>query len=58
MGKKRSTNLRKIAKTLIQTYPEDFTGDFELNKKIINDMTDFSKVIRNKVAGHITKMKK
>ena len=57
MGKKRATSVRRIGETLIKLHPNSFTSDFEENKKIISDMTQFpSNAGRNKVAGYITRI--
>ena len=58
MGKKRTTKLRRIAEILIEKNPEGFTLDFDVNKKLVNEMTDFPKLLRNRVAGYIIRLKR
>ena len=56
MGRIKSTLVKRTAKALIKEN-EFFSSDFEKNKKLLVD-TMPSKRIRNKVAGHITRLKK
>lgn len=57
MGKKRAISVKKIVERLITNNPNGFTVDFEVNKRLVNETMNFpSKVIRNKVAGHITRL--
>ncbi|MEM3506253.1 MAG: 30S ribosomal protein S17e [Candidatus Bathyarchaeia archaeon] len=59
MGKVRTKPIKKIAKELIKTYPEKFTTDFEVNKKILQEIINSkTKKIRNRIAGYITRLKR
>lgn len=56
MGNIRQSNIKTIALKLINTYPDVFTGDFEENKTLVSQYTTIeSKVIRNRVAGYVTR---
>ena len=58
MGNIRPAYIKRIAKELINKYPEQFvTIDFQHNKKKISELADFdSKILRNRVAGYITRI--
>lgn len=57
MGKKRTMSARRIAEKLMAT-TKGFTADFESNKKLVSEMTNLLKAMRNRVAGYITRLKK
>lgn len=57
MGKKRAMSPKRIVETLLAT-TNGFTADFEANKKIVDEMTNLPKTMRNKVAGYITQLKR
>jgi len=41
----------------LQNYPEDFTVDFETNKRLVEQYTDItSKKVRNRVAGYLVRL--
>lgn len=54
MGRIKSTGIKKAASELFTT-TEEFSENFEKNKKILKD-TMPSKSVRNKVAGQITRL--
>ncbi len=57
MGKVRTRMIKRIALKLLELYPEQFTTDFEKNKKVLEEKFGpiiYSKKIRNKIAGYIT----
>ena len=58
MGNIRPTYIKRIAKELINVYPDKFVAsDFQHNKEKVAELADFdSKVIRNRVAGYITRI--
>ncbi len=59
VGKKRAVSVRRIAETLAKLHNGSFSTDFEENKRIISEMTQFpSRAARNKVAGYITRSAK
>ena len=56
-GKVRTDLEKKIARELVERFPDKFTTDFENNKKLVDTFTNISsKKIRNKVAGYITQL--
>jgi small subunit ribosomal protein S17e len=56
MGNIRQTNIKRIALRLIENQGDVFTKDFEENKILVSKYTTIeSKVIRNRVAGYVTR---
>ena len=56
MGNIRTTFVKRISKELIETH-NDFTTDFETNKKLVYEYSTVStKHLRNKIAGYITRL--
>jgi len=56
MGNIRTTFVKRISKGLIETH-NDFTTDFETNKKLVSEYSTVStKHLRNKIAGYITRL--
>jgi small subunit ribosomal protein S17e len=56
-GKARTDLEKKIARELVERFPDKFTTDFENNKKLVESLTNISsKKLRNKVAGYITQL--
>ena len=59
MGKAVPQNIKSKANTLLDTYPDRFSSDFEKNKELINDFDmSLSKQQRNLLAGYISRVKK
>ncbi len=59
MGKVRTSLVKRTARELLSKYPELFTGNFEHNKKVVTQLTQWSsKRLRNQVAGYITSLVK
>ncbi len=58
LGNIRSTYIKRIAKELINMYPDKFVAsDFQHNKEKVAELADFdSKILRNRVAGYITRL--
>ena len=58
MGNIRSTYIKRIARELIDIYPDKFVAsDFQHNKEKVSELADFdSKILRNRVAGYITRI--
>jgi small subunit ribosomal protein S17e len=47
--------IKRHSTELLEKYPDKFTTDFEENKKTILSLAVIrSKILRNKMAGHIT----
>jgi small subunit ribosomal protein S17e len=58
-GKVRTELEKKIARELVERFPDKFTTDFENNKKLVESLTNISsKKLRNRVAGYITQLQK
>ena len=59
MGKVRPVFIKKISKELIKNYNDVFTDEFENNKKLLDQFLILnSKIVRNRIAGYITHLKK
>lgn len=57
MGAIKPTYIKSLAKQLLKEVP-DFTDDFDVNKKIVEENTNVEgKGIRNRIAGYITHKK-
>ena len=55
MGKVRPERVKKIARELVNRFPNRFTTDFEENKKAVDALTETSSSrVRNRIAGYIT----
>ncbi|HEB37455.1 MAG TPA: 30S ribosomal protein S17e [Thermoplasmatales archaeon] len=56
MGNIRQTNIKNIAIELVERFPDQFSTDFQQNKKKVEELTDVaSKELRNKIAGYVTR---
>ena len=59
VGKVRPKAVKKIARELLEAYPDAFTTDFEANKQFIKEHVDIkAKRLRNRVAGYIVRLVK
>jgi small subunit ribosomal protein S17e len=57
VGAIKPTYIKTLAKKLLAEV-QDFTTDFEVNKKLVEEYTNVnSKGIRNRIAGYITHKK-
>lgn len=57
MGKVRQEKVKKIARELVNRFPNQFTTDFESNKKALESRaTIYSSKLRNLIAGYITRL--
>ena len=57
MGKVRTELVKRIARELVERFPDKFTTDFETNKKLVESLTNISSTkLRNRVAGYITQL--
>jgi len=58
MGNIRQLQIKNTAKNLLELHREKFREkDFEHNKKMVSELTEnLGKVIRNRIAGYITKV--
>ena len=56
-GKVRTELVKKLARELVERFPEKFTTDFETNKKLVESLTNISSTkLRNRVSGYITQL--
>lgn len=59
MGKVRTVLIKKVSKELINKYPNVFTTDFEVNKKLLDKYLEVdSKHLRNRISGYIVNLLK
>ncbi|MCF7866821.1 30S ribosomal protein S17e [Candidatus Woesearchaeota archaeon] len=59
MGRIKTRLAKSITTELYERYADEFTTDFEQNKKVlVGKMSDTSKKIRNVIAGYATRLKK
>ena len=57
MGKVRTEHVKRMARELIERFPDKFTTDFENNKKLVDALTNISSTkLRNRVAGYTTRL--
>jgi len=53
----RTENVKRIARELVERFPDKFTTDFENNKKLVKALTNIpSTKMRNRVAGYTTRL--
>ena len=58
MGKVRIAAVKKVARELVERYPEKFTTNYESNKVVLADLVDSkTKRLRNRVVGYVTRLK-
>lgn len=59
MGNIRQNYIKRVAIDLVQKYNDQFTEDFEHNKKVVGQLTDVkTTVFRNRIAGYVTTYRK
>jgi small subunit ribosomal protein S17e len=57
LGNVRPENVKRIARELVQRFPERFTTSFEDNKKLVEEYTNLSSTkLRNRIAGYVTRL--
>ena len=57
MGKVRTEQVKKIARELLDRYPDKFSTDFENNKQFVTELTNISSTkLRNRVAGYTARL--
>jgi small subunit ribosomal protein S17e len=53
MGKVRPEHVKRLARKLVERFPDKFTTEFEHNKKMVDTFTNISSTkFRNRVAGY------
>ncbi len=56
MGNIRPTYIKRVAIELVKQHPNEFTEDFENNKKKVSELSDVGSILmRNRIAGYITR---
>jgi len=59
MGRVRTKTVKKAARQIVESYFSKLTFDFQINKKIAEEVADIpSKRLRNKIAGFTTHLMK
>jgi len=49
--------VKRIARKLVEQFPDKFTTDFESNKKLVKSLTNISSTrLRNRIAGYATRL--
>jgi small subunit ribosomal protein S17e len=57
MGKVRTEQVKRLARELLDKYPNKVTTDFANNKQIVTNFTNISSTkLRNRVAGYTTRL--
>jgi small subunit ribosomal protein S17e len=57
LGSIRPGYIKIAARTLFQNFPDEFTDDFETNKRLVEQYSDASsKKVRNRVAGYVVRL--
>lgn len=57
MGKVRTEHVKRIARELIERFPDKFTTDFEVNKRVLESVAEIpTSRLKNKIAGYITRL--
>lgn len=56
MGNIRPTYIKRVAIQLLENHPNEFTDDYEHNKKKVSELTDVRSIMmRNRIAGYVTR---
>ena len=56
MGNIRPTYIKRVAIELVKLHADQFTADFENNKKKVSELCDVSSILmRNRIAGYVTR---
>jgi len=59
VGKVRIKIVKRVARKLLELYPDAFTEDFQHNKQIVSIAANVaSKKLRNQIAGYVTHLVK
>ena len=57
MGNIRQGYIKNSARILLQDYPDEFTDDFETNKRLVEQYTEATaKAVRNRLAGYLVRL--
>jgi small subunit ribosomal protein S17e len=56
VGNIRQTYIKRVAIELVKRFPNEFTTDFDHNKRQVGVLTDVSSIsMRNRIAGYVTR---
>lgn len=59
MGSIRQNFIKRVAIELVTKHNDQFTNDFDHNKKVVGELTDVkTTVFRNRIAGYVTTYRK
>jgi small subunit ribosomal protein S17e len=59
MGNIRQTYIKRVAIDLVKKYNDQFSDDFEHNKKVVGELTNITvATFRNRIAGYVTTYRK
>ncbi len=59
MGNIRPTYIKRVAIELVNKYNDQFSDDFDHNKKMVSELTDVrGNTFRNRIAGYVTTYRK
>ncbi len=59
MVKVRPDHLKRLARELVEHFPDRFTTDFQNNKKLVDALTNVTSTkFRNRIAGYIIRLKR
>jgi small subunit ribosomal protein S17e len=53
MGKVRILLIKRVAKKMVEQYPDRFSKDFDQNKKSLEEL-NLTRRLRNRIAGYIS----
>ena len=57
MGKVRTEAVKRLSRTLVESYSDRLSTDFEANKVVVNELVSTkSKKSRNWIAGYVTRL--
>jgi len=57
LGKVRTEQVKRIARQLLDKYPNKFSTDFEKNKQFVTELTNITSTkLRNRVAGYAARL--
>ena len=57
MGKVRTEQVKRLAREILDKYPNKVTTDFANNKLVVSEYTNISSTkLRNRVAGYTTRL--
>ena len=56
LGKVKTEQIKRLAKELMERFPDKFSSDFDANKHAVDALTQGATTkVRNQVAGYITR---